>query len=140
MWWHFIIDSILHLDISSKIKVSFPVNLISVNNKKELSGFCVLLVSFWKNSTSAMTWFLFVTVLIAPLFYISPCHITYYNSISSARLRNLKKKGEVMQYVTYLFKENAVFLVCSGPKLLLFTCTKVHRIIKSLDDWSWKGL
>lgn len=36
-----------------------------------------------------------------------------------------------MHYVTYLFKENGVFLVCSGPKLLLVFYTKVYKIIES---------
>lgn len=41
-----------------------------------------------------------------------------------------------MQYVTYLFKENGVLLLCS--KLLLFSYTKVHRSMESLNGWGWK--
>lgn len=70
---------------------------------------------------SAITCLLFVTVLIAHLSSIFSCYVSY---VEFHFLRDVKKR-EIIQYVTYSFKENVVLLIYSDPKLLLLSYTNI---------------
>lgn len=72
-----------------------------------------------------MTGLLFVMVLTAHLFYIFSRFITYI----WFHLLGEVKKREVMQYITWLFKEDGVLLLYSGPKLLLFSYTNTLPLL-----------